>query len=238
MKEAYSKQRVKLLKKNKDYDALYRYCASYALEKNWDAFLEVSKCYMHGWGVQKNEWHARMIHSELCSVDYPYGYYYLAWDHYEGKGTVKNDKKACQCFLIAAKKGVVDAMFNVGIFCYNGIGTKKDRQQAIYWFKQAAALGHAQAQFNLGVCYHKGQGVAANLIQANYWLEQASAQGLTIADRYLGQEKNHQAALQLCQMAQQLQELLETIEDNEGLEEGLEKIEKQIQRIKEKTHEN
>ena len=57
MKESYSKKRVKLLKQNKDYDALYRYCSRFALDKNWDAFLEVSKCYMHGWGVEKNPLH-------------------------------------------------------------------------------------------------------------------------------------------------------------------------------------
>lgn len=39
MKESYSKKRVKLLKQNKDYDALYRYCSRFALDKNWDAFL-------------------------------------------------------------------------------------------------------------------------------------------------------------------------------------------------------
>ena len=86
MKESYSKKRVKLLKQNKDYDALYRYCSRFALDKNWDAFLEVSKCYMHGWGVEKNPLHAYMIHMQLASMEQPKGYYYLAWDYYEGLG--------------------------------------------------------------------------------------------------------------------------------------------------------
>lgn len=233
MKENYSKKRVMFLKKNKEYDALYRYCASFALEHNLDAFLEVSKCYMHGWGVEKNELHAYLIHTQLSSQDYPKGYYYLAWDYYEGKGTKQNLKKAYKYFLISAQKGIVDAMFNVGIFCYNGLGCKKDQKQALYWFNQAASLGHVQAQFNLGVCYDKGIGTNRDSIKSNYWLEQASSNGSDLANRYQGRED-----LALFNELEEIYQRVKNLRVDQNIDLWLDKMRKQLDRMEEKSHGN
>ena len=234
MKESYSKKRVKLLKQNKDYDALYRYCSRFALDKNWDAFLEVSKCYMHGWGVEKNPLHAYMIHMQLASMEQPKGYYYLAWDYYEGLGVKTNQRKAFRNFLMAANKGVVDAMFNVAILYYNGIGVQIDEKQAAYWFSQAAVLGHGQAQFNLAICYEEGRGLDRNAIQANYWMEQASANGIASAQNYLGQEEAY-VQQELDEIVRALQTLDSRVEKNMDLDVLLKRIKTEVKRIEEKT---
>ncbi len=229
MKEAYSKKRVLFLRKNKEYDALYRYCSSFALNHNLDAFFEVSKCYLHGWGVEKNEWHAFMIHKQLAQQDYPKAFYALAWDYYEGKGISINLKKAYQNFLLAARKGIVDAMFNVGIFCYNGLGIKKDLPQAMYWFTQAAALGHARAQFNLSICYERQN----EPVQANYWLEQASSNGDELALRYLG-KKNQDKEKQFIEIL----ERLDQIQIDETDQVWMDKIHEKLNSMEEKIDGN
>ncbi len=233
MRENYSKERVRFLRKNKEYDALYRYCSSFALEKNVDAFFELSKCYLHGWGVSKNEWHAFMIHNQLVQQDYPKAFYALAWDYYEGKGVSINLRKAYQNFVLAARKGIVDAMFNVGIFCYNGLGIKKDDTQAIYWFTQAAALGHSRAQFNLGICYEKGKGVLPDPIQANYWLEQACANGDELAKRYLKTKDLDQS--------KRFMEILESLDQIQVVESDrlwLDQIREKLNQMEEKINGN
>jgi ectoine hydroxylase-related dioxygenase (phytanoyl-CoA dioxygenase family) len=105
------------------------------------------------------------------------------------------ETKTIGAFRIAAAKGDVDAMFNLGLCYKNGEqGVETDAATAFSWFQRAATAeiggdgqhGHATAQCNLAACYYTGEGVSQNDVEAVRWFELAAAQGLAAAQHNLG----------------------------------------------------
>jgi TPR repeat protein len=86
----------------------------------------------------------------------------------------------------AAKKGNVEAQFNLGLMYYNGLGVDKDYAKAVEWYQKAADQGLAVAQFNLGTMYENGRGVAKDYTKAFEWYEKAADQGYAKAQFNLG----------------------------------------------------
>ena len=68
-------------------------------------------------------------------------------------------KTALSIFEDLAKKGDIEAQYNLGVMYYNGYGVRQDYKKAIEWYEKAATQGIADAQYNLGVMYVKGEGV-------------------------------------------------------------------------------
>jgi len=56
---------------------------------------------------------------------------------------------AAECYYLAAKKGHVDAMRNLGIMYDIGEGVKKDHEKARKWYGEAARRGDPMAIVNL-----------------------------------------------------------------------------------------
>jgi hypothetical protein len=76
----------------------------------------------------------------------------------EGKGgLVQNDTAAVEWWLKAAKKGDLEAMFNLAIMYEDGRGCKQDDEQALRWYTKAAEGGDAEAQYTLGMVYANGE---------------------------------------------------------------------------------
>ncbi len=70
----------------------------------------------------------------------------------------------------AAKQGIADMQYCLGV-CYQfGYGVEKNEAQAVYWWRKAAKQGYADAQYALGVCYYLGQGVTEDYKEAKKWL--------------------------------------------------------------------
>jgi TPR repeat protein len=55
----------------------------------------------------------------------------------KGIGVLTDDKKAIKWYLKAAKQGVSDAQYNLGLMYDNGEGVLKDLSKAKYWIKKA-----------------------------------------------------------------------------------------------------
>jgi TPR repeat protein len=84
----------------------------------------------------------------------------------DGDGVEQDSRQAVDCYRRAAKQGLVDAQYNLGI-CYDqGIGVGMDTKQALAWFRKAAEQGNVGAQYYLGTCYANGDGVAQDYQQA------------------------------------------------------------------------
>ena len=170
MKEEFTSDRVKRLKKEKDYYNLFRYCQYHAKGSNFDAIYELGNCYRHGWGCDKSELHAHLIYAELTRLGYIPAITAVAWDYYEGKGVGQSYKRAFRFFKEACQYNDQDAMFNIALMYFNGTGIESDKKLAVHYFEKAAVLGHARSQFNLGVCYHKGWGVPVQRVMPNFCL--------------------------------------------------------------------
>jgi TPR repeat protein len=91
-----------------------------------------------------------------------------------GRGVTRDAPKAIQWWTTAAKLGLADAQFNLGMLlgsacdereileggclvsfaglCYErGEGVAKDQARAVEWYTAAATSGFGDAQFNLGM---------------------------------------------------------------------------------------
>ena len=70
-----------------------------------------------------------------------------------------------------AKRGDVDAQFNLGSMYAKGLGVVRNDVVAAKWYKLAAEQGFARAQANLGDMYAEGRGVPQNFAEAVKWYE-------------------------------------------------------------------
>lgn len=85
----------------------------------------------------------------------------------------KKYKEALDWMMKAADKGVVEAMFNLGVLYYQGEGTAKNDTTARSWYQKAAEKGHPTAMYNLGYMYEKGISVQASSVKALEWYKKA-----------------------------------------------------------------
>jgi uncharacterized protein len=90
-----------------------------------------------------------------------------------------------------AKKGSVDAQFNLGLWFYKGTEIRKqDYNKALQMFQLAADQGDAAAQLFLGSMYHKAEGVPQDYKKAIKWYRLSAAQGNTHAQKFLKLAEN------------------------------------------------
>lgn len=235
MKEEFTSDRVKRLKKDKDYYNLFRYCQYHAKGSNLDAIYELGNCYRHGWGCDQSELHAHLIYTELTRLGYVPAISAMAWDYYEGKGVGQSYKRAFRFFKEACQYNDQDAMFNIALMYFNGTGIESDKKLAVHYFEKAAVLGHARSQFNLGVCYHKGWGVSKDLVKAHYWLSQAANQGYHKAGEYLGQLPSYYVVEDLERVSEQLESIEQEIDGPVEADKIIRKIRRILDHIEEET---
>lgn len=98
--------------------------------------------------------------------------------HLEGIGMAKDERKAAELFLEAARQNYARAQYNLGCMYAAGLGgLLKDESAAVYWFTLAAKGGDAAAQRVLGVRYLEGRGVKRSITIGEQLLRQAVANG-------------------------------------------------------------
>jgi TPR repeat protein len=85
----------------------------------------------------------------------------------------KDEKKAYEYFLYAAREGHAFAQNRVGLCLEYGRGTEKNVAAAIGWYQKAAWQGHAAAQRNLSICYEEQK----NDKKMIFWLTKAAING-------------------------------------------------------------
>ena len=88
-----------------------------------------------------------------------------------------NLKRAFRLLECAAKQGIVEAQYEVGVAYLEGKGVREDNAHAIEWFRAGAEQGDAQCQARLGMMYAMGTGVVQNDLAAREWLNKSAAQG-------------------------------------------------------------
>ncbi len=91
-----------------------------------------------------------------------------------------------QAYRLAADKGNVSALYNLGMLHAEGKGLPQNYVEAAKWFRLAADKGDAAAQSNLGKLYEKGKGVRQDYAEAVKWYTRAADQGYAAAQYILG----------------------------------------------------
>jgi uncharacterized protein len=85
-----------------------------------------------------------------------------------------NPKKGFRLFKQAAKAGVVEAAYAVGLCLRNGIGCEPDGQAAVEWYHRAALLGSRNAMGELAKILYRGELVEKNVKLAKIWVDAAN----------------------------------------------------------------
>ena len=98
-----------------------------------------------------------------------------------GRGVPQDYKTAVKWYKLAAKQGLVDAQYTLGVLYANGQGVPQDYKTAVKWYKLAAEQGDVSAQFYLGHMYHYGHGVPQDHKTAVKWYRLAAEQGNAFA---------------------------------------------------------
>ena len=79
-----------------------------------------------------------------------------------------------------AKRGDINAQFNLAVRYLCGEGCEVNSSKARDWFEKAANQGDADAQFNLGIMLNEDGDAAA----AKRWFQEAAAQGNAVGRRW------------------------------------------------------
>lgn len=83
----------------------------------------------------------------------------------------RNEEEADKWFELAAKQGLPDAQFHIGLSQL----LRKDSEQAATSLRKAAESGHALAMYYFGEALERGDGVSKNEVSALMWLTLAAA---------------------------------------------------------------
>ena len=153
---------------------------------NLDARAELGRCYLNGYGVQKDVKKALAYSSEAAEAGIARAQFDLGIMCYYGLGVPQNYFNSVAWYTKAAEQGDADAQNSLGFMFLNGNGVRQDYSQAVTWFFKAAEQGNAYAQCNLGNMYFSGQGVPQDYFQAVAWYLKAAKQGNAEAQYILG----------------------------------------------------
>lgn len=103
----------------------------------------------------------------------------------------RKEDNAYSCFLIAADKGLVEAMTWIGDLYERGKGVKQDYKLAFFYYQKAAEQKDSEALRSLGFLYKYGLGVQQDIQKALYYYRKAVRLGnvealASIGGLYLG----------------------------------------------------
>lgn len=112
----------------------------------------------------------------------------LAKMYQDGKKVPKNDNKAFEWYLAAAKQGDPQAYCQIGLcFIHGQLNQPKNRDLGAEYLKQSAELEYMPAQYTLASLYLEGIPVLENRKQAMDYLMQAANAGWTDAQLKLAE---------------------------------------------------
>jgi uncharacterized protein len=69
----------------------------------------------------------------------------LGYHYFYGHYVKKNLVKALDLYKMAAKHGIVESMYNLGLCYYHGDACKRNKRWATYWFNKAYGCGHKKS---------------------------------------------------------------------------------------------
>jgi TPR repeat protein len=86
----------------------------------------------------------------------------------------------------AARNGVAQAFYNLGVVYSEGKAVKRDPAKAAKFYEQGAAKGSVLAAFSLAQAYRKGEGLPQDYAKAAKWYKFAAQRGDYRAGNELG----------------------------------------------------
>ncbi len=102
-----------------------------------------------------------------------------AQKNYIGKGIAKNQAKALELYIQAARQGDIESAYIVGGMYYKGQGTVQRHDEAFKWLYKAAVAGKStvESQRILGQFFLSGQNIPVNYQKAEQYYKMAAGDG-------------------------------------------------------------
>ncbi|MBC2886929.1 sel1 repeat family protein [Ochrobactrum sp. CM-21-5] len=120
---------------------------------------------------------------KAAQSDLPDGEYALSQIYANGTAKVpRDDAKAREYLLLAARKGYDTAQFDLGRWLVEGRGGERNYEQGFGWMTLAAQRGTVAAQAWLARLYRDGIGTEGDLVKAAAWYIVAQRAGFRAAD--------------------------------------------------------
>lgn len=146
----------------------------------------LGRSYLDGEGVTKSYHHAVKFYQRSAANCYADGYNSLGYCYGSGLGVKKDDVKAHELSLEAAKLGLPIAMDNVAMNYLNGRGIEKSVEDYHEWIYRAAECGSHTALYEIGIDYAIGEICKKNMTKSEKWLKEAINSGSLQAMLLLG----------------------------------------------------
>lgn len=90
---------------------------------------------------------------------------------------IHDEEEAVRQLAIAADKGLLSAMFELGICYQTGRGVLPNPTLAAHWIAKAAERCHPEAVYKMGCLYQEGFGVPKDETLAAFWFDHAASYG-------------------------------------------------------------
>ena len=87
--------------------------------------------------------------------------------------SIKNNTKQLLSITKNAKRGDIEAQFELAMMYAFGNGVAKNEKVAFSWFHKSARNGHIEAKYYMGLAFLEGRGVKKQLHLAKYWFKLA-----------------------------------------------------------------
>ena len=111
----------------------------------------------------------------------------LGTSYYNGIGVKQDTKKAMRLIRIAADKGHVPSMHNLGI----GLCKEGKMEEGFSFMKRSAELGYIESWDKLAYLYAAGLGVEVDVEEAKRWYERAAEKGHAASIAALEKLRSH-----------------------------------------------
>jgi len=186
----------------KNADLAYSWLKKAAEQDEPEAQVKMAEMHRRGLGEGGLSYdRALALYSRAAKTGHPRGEYGLGDMLLRGQGTEQNVGRGYELMVSAAKKGLADAQFNLGVLYANKavpvtvmnepqIERKENVARAEFWLLKAGEQGHRDAMGRLTELYNrKLTPVLSHHEQeerAMYWARQGAETGLASAQRDLG----------------------------------------------------
>lgn len=140
---------------------------------NSQAYFQIGLMHDNGEGVEMNpltamDWYRK---SKQTGNDFILNDRIKLYEYDKnGEDRQINAHKMFKKTILQAKRGNIEAQYQVAQMLDFGTFTTKNLDEAIKWYQHAAKNGHKGAQFQLGYFFCRGVGVKTNMKTANDWL--------------------------------------------------------------------
>jgi TPR repeat protein len=185
---------------DRDPNEAVKWYSKAAANGHADALCELGVAYRDGKGIARDLNKA----SECFDLAFANGAHNVEFHRgvmYDQRNHPGDFKMAVCWYKEAAKKGSVEAQFNLGVLytsCVrdpaDSFRDTRDPKQAVRWFRRAFTNGYIEAGYALGTRYLEGKGLPCNRQKAIEWLERAAESGSTQARERLDALYGHAEA--------------------------------------------